>query len=158
MRVRSKPILLHYVGCFTLALVALPFALRGGEPAIMVIPGWVQAVPPGSADSVAYLKLVNRSGQPLRLSGATTPLTERVMPMQTIKQERNGHEIVGMRPVDALVVPAHDSLELQPEGAHLMLMGLKDRLRPGAKVKLTLHFEPGGIEVTTDLPVAMTRP
>ena len=108
MRVPSKLTLPHYVGCFALALalVALPFALRGGEPAIMVIPGWVQAAPPGSADSVAYLKLVNRSAQPMRLSGATTPQAERVVPLQTIKQERNGHEVVGMRAVDALLVPA----------------------------------------------------
>ena len=83
MRVRSKRTLLHYVGCFALALVALPFASRGGELAIMEIPGWVQAVPRGSADSVAYVKLINWSDQAKRLGGAQTPLAERGVGWQT---------------------------------------------------------------------------
>lgn len=143
----------------TLAMAAL---LGGtgfaGEPPVKIEQGWVRAVPPSSSDSVAYMTLVNTSDQPLRLTGGSTPAAEIVMPMVTTKKTMNGQEVIGMKRVDELIIPAHGQLTLSPDGDHLMLMTLKEHPKPGEKVKLTLHFEPGGKEVTTALPVALNKP
>ena len=133
-------------------------AAEAGEPVVKVEHGWIQAVPPVAGDSVAYLTLVNLSDHELRLTHATTPIAETVMPMVTVKTIRNGSEIVGMKEVDELVVPAHGRLFLVPSGSHLMLMKLKVHPALGKKVPLTLRFEPGNITVTTELPVSLLEP
>ena len=120
--------------------------------------GWVRAVPLSVSDSVVYMTLVNGSEQTLRLTGASTPIAESAMLMITTRQELNGQEIVGMRMVDQLTIPAHGQLRLAPDGDHLMLMKLKEHPKPGNKVKLTLHLEPGWKELTIELPVAVNKP
>ena len=120
--------------------------------------GWVRAVPLSVSDSVVYMTLVNGSEQTLRLTGASTPIAESAMLMITTRQELNGQEIVGMRMVDQLTIPAHGQLRLAPDGDHLMLMKLKEYPKPGDKVKLTLHLEPGWKELTIELPVAVNKP
>jgi copper(I)-binding protein len=41
-------------------------------------------------------------------------------------------------------VPAKGKTELKPGGYHIMLLGLKQDLKPGEKVPVTLKFERGG--------------
>lgn len=151
-----------HVKTYSLAMVAvfgvLVSASLAGEPKISIVKGWVQAVPPVAADSVGYLTIVNDSNEPLHLTSARTPLAEEVVPMLTDSSSRDGHEMVGMKPVKELTVPAHGTLELKPAGPHLMLMKLRTHPRVGAKVQLILHFEPGAQEVTTTVPVALTQP
>jgi copper(I)-binding protein len=49
-----------------------------------------------------------------------------------------------MRPnADGLVIPAGGSRELIPGGDHLMLMDIKEPLKPGADVTMTVVFEDG---------------
>jgi len=115
-------------------------------------------VPPPVSDSVVYMTLVNSSEQTLRLTGASTPIAESAVLMITTRKELNGQEIVGMRMVDQLTIPAHGQLTLAPDGDHLMLMKLKEHPRPGDKVRLTLHFEPGLKELAIELPVAVNKP
>jgi copper(I)-binding protein len=128
------------------------------EPPLKIEQGWVRAVPPPVSDSVVYMTLVNSSEQTLRLTGASTPIAESTELMITTRKELNGQEIVGMRMVDQLTIPAHGQLTLAPDGDHLMLMKLKEHPRPGDKVRLTLHFEPGLKELAIELPVAVNKP
>jgi len=128
------------------------------EPPLKIEQGWVCAVPPPVSDSVVYMTLVNSSEQTLRLTGASTPIAESAVLMITTRKELNGQEIVGMRMVDQLTIPAHGQLTLAPDGDHLMLMKLKEHPRPGDKVRLTLHFEPGLKELAIELPVAVNKP
>ena len=128
------------------------------EPPLKIEQGWVRAVPPLVSDSVVYMTVVNSSEQTLRLTGASTPIAESTELMITTRKELNGQEIVGMRMVDQLTIPAHGQLTLAPDGDHLMLMKLKEHPRPGDKVRLTLHFEPGLKELAIELPVAVNKP
>jgi len=58
-----------------------------------------------------------------------------------------------MQDVDALEIPPHGRCVLKPGGDHLMIIGLKSHPKPGDHIQLTLHFEPGGKEITLDVPV-----
>jgi periplasmic copper chaperone A len=128
------------------------------EPSLTIEQGWIRAVPRSSADSVAYMTFINTSDQPLRLTGGSTLIAEMVMPMTTTRKTVNGQEVVGMKRVDELTIPAHGQLVLSPEGDHLMLMTLKAHPKPGEKIKVTLRFEPGEKELTIDLPVSLNKP
>jgi periplasmic copper chaperone A len=129
-----------------------------GEPLVKVDHGWVRAVPSSSSDTVAYMTLVNTSNQPMRLTSGSTPAAEIVLPMMTTKKTMNGQELIGMKRVDELIIPAHGQLTLAPDGDHLMLMTLREHPKPGQRVKLTLHFEPGAVDLTMELPVTLNRP
>ncbi len=151
--------MLNYRSRVAPAILLLSAALSlAVEPAVRVEQGWIQAVPPVSSDSVAYMNLQNLTGGSLKLTAASTSAAEMVMPMVTTREMKSGRELVGMKPVSELEIPAHGQLVLAPGGPHLMLMHLKKPVRPGDRVRLTLHFEPGGIVVTTDLLVAFRKP
>ena len=145
--------------CWVLGLaISLRAPTLAQEPPVKIEQGWVRAVPLSVSDSVVYMTLVNSSEQTLHLTDASTPIAESAMLMITTRQELNGQEIVGMRMVDQLTIPAHGQLRPAPDGDHLMLMKLKEHPKPGDKVKLTLHLEPGWKELTIELPVAVNKP
>ncbi len=153
MKIHVWKLLCPFAGAVVLANVIL-----AGEPPVKITDGWVRAVPPSSSDTAAYMVLTNESGKAVRLTGGSSPIAQMVMPMVTTKKMVDGKEVMGMENVDSLIVPAGGRLMLSPGGDHLMLMTLKEHRKPGEKVKLTLHFEPGGGELTLELPVSMTQP
>lgn len=62
-------------------------------------------------------------------------------------------DVMKMRELaDGLPIPAHESVELAPSGYHLMFMELKEPLKEGESLDVTLTFEKAG---TVTLPVAI---
>ena len=61
-------------------------------------------------------------------------------------------DVMRMRQVEAIEVPAGQRVELKPGGLHLMLMGLKQALPAGTRLPLKLRFERAG-EVQVELAV-----
>ena len=53
-------------------------------------------------------------------------------------------DVMSMRPVAALELPAGKAVTLKPGGYHVMLMDLKRQLKPGDTVALTLVIEGAG--------------
>ncbi len=53
---------------------------------IKVERAWIQAVPPVSDTTAAYMKIINLSGSPLKLTGASSPAAKTVEPMITTRQ------------------------------------------------------------------------
>ena len=145
------------ISLFTSGLVALLgcVAMAGEKSPIQIEAAWVRAVPPSSTVTAAFMKFINTSDKPFRLTSASCPIAEMVSPMITTKRKVSGQEVTGMQDVDALDVPAHGERVLAPGGDHLMLMNLKGHLKPGDKVKLIFHFEPGGKEIVLEVPVKM---
>ncbi|MDZ4721360.1 MAG: copper chaperone PCu(A)C [Roseiflexaceae bacterium] len=56
--------------------------------------------------------------------------------------ETNG--VMQMRPVERVEIPANGEVQLTPGGMHVMLIGLKQDLKPGDSIPLTLQFEKAG--------------
>ena len=65
-------------------------------------------------------------------------------------------DVMEMRQVDAIELPAGKTVELKPGGLHLMFMGLKQPLAVGSKVPVTLRFEKAG-DVNVEFDV-LTKP
>ena len=116
---------------------------------------WVRATAPGAKLAAGYLVIVNKSGAPDRLVGASSPAAARV---ETHVTENDGG-IYRMREVKGYEVPAGGRYELKPGGPHLMLVDIKGPLKEGERVRLVLRFEQAG-EVKIDAPVvrAARRP
>jgi copper(I)-binding protein len=113
---------------------------------IQVTAAWAPPSLAGAHNGVAYFTLHDRAGPPDRLVSVSTPVAERAeLHMMELK---NG--VMSMRPAGALPLAAGRAVTLAPDGLHLMLIGLKQPLRPGDRFPLTLSFEhepPLGVEV-----------
>lgn len=52
-------------------------------------------------------------------------------------------DMMQMRPVEKIEIPADGQVELAPGGLHIMLIGLQRALQPGDSIEVTLNFEQG---------------
>jgi copper(I)-binding protein len=123
--------------------------------AVLVEQGWVRPSVPGQQGTGGYMKLTAREGQ--RLVSASSPVAG-VAEFHEMKMEG---EVMTMRPLKTLDLPAGKTVEFKPGGLHLMLMDLKQPLPAGSSVPLTLVFRDArGVEsrVETRLQVSMTAP
>jgi len=142
--------------CFFLWLMLLArVAMADASLPLKIDHAWVRAVPPSLTDSAVFMHLTNTGDAPLRLTGATTPIAAMAMPMVTTRKTVQGVEVLGMKGVDSLEVPAHGELTLKPGGDHLMLMNLASHPRIGEMVSVTLEFEPGHHKLTVTMPALM---
>lgn len=71
------------------------------------------------------------------------------------------NDVMRMRSVDGLKLPANQLVELKSGGYHLMMMDLKKQLKLGTEAQITLVFKnaKGDSETTfVHAPVALTQP
>ncbi len=125
-----------------LAAGVLGFAVSAGAAetkagALTIETPWARA----SAGSAAGAFLTIRNeGADDRLLAVTSPAAGDVQLHVTIKEG----DVMKMRPMDGLDLPAQGQAVLQPGGSHIMLMGLKAPLKEGDSLPLTLHFAKAG--------------
>jgi periplasmic copper chaperone A len=145
----SRFLLAALAACLVLpATAAMADDVRVG--AIVIRDPWARASPsPMMQAGAAYAQLENTGSRPDRLIAAASPAAERVELHTHIKDG----DIMRMRRVEAIEVPPGERTVLQPGGLHVMLMGLRQPLRAGETVPLTLVFEEAG-SVELAVPVA----
>ncbi|MDQ7031035.1 MAG: copper chaperone PCu(A)C [Ardenticatenia bacterium] len=91
----------------------------------------------GSIGAV-YFTLINSGDQPDRLLRVTTTVAEKAELHQTRVEEG----VARMVPVtDGVPIPAGERVVFEPGGYHVMLMGVRQPLRPGDRFSLTLILE-----------------
>ncbi len=119
-----------------LSAFLLCIALPGAAFAqVVVSEPWVRATVPQQTASGAFMIL--NSAQATRLVRVQTPVAG-VVEIHTMKMENN---VMHMRPISGLDLPAGKAVALEPGGYHVMLMNLKAPLKAGDKVPLTLVLE-----------------
>jgi copper(I)-binding protein len=90
--------------------------------------------------SAAYLTIDNAGDAPDRLLSVACACAASAMVHRT--QTAGG--ISSMDTAGAVVVPAHGKVSLEPNGLHIMLMGVKAPLKAGGMQEMTLRFERAG--------------
>lgn len=134
----------------TLAPSAVAHEYKAG--AVRIDHPWARPTQPGQKNGAAYLKSVTNGGKEAdRLLRASTPVADRVE-LHTMSMEGN---VMRMREVADIPVPAGQTIKLEPGGLHLMLMGLKQPLKLGDTFPVTLEFERGG---RTEVKVWVQQP
>lgn len=117
---------------------------------------WSRPLPPVATTGVAYLQVTNNGAGDDVLLGASTPVADKVEIHTHIKEG----ELMKMRQLNELVIPAGGEQTLAPGGHHLMLMGLKQVPAVGERFPLTLHFKQAGdveVEVAVDAKPAKAK-
>ena len=123
---------------------------QGGAPKVEA--AWARPTVAGQSGGGGFLKITGGS-TPDRLLGASASISK-VVELHTMEMDGN---VMRMRPIDAVAVPAGQTVELKPGGMHIMFMGLKETLKSGASFPLTLRFEKAG-EVKVMVQVSPTAP
>lgn len=108
---------------------------------------WARATV-GAGAGAAFLTIDNAGSTPDRLIGASSPVS-RTTELHT--HIRDG-ELMRMRQVEAIDVPAKAVTTLAPGGLHIMFMQLSQPLAAGGSFPLSLRFAEAG-EVTVSVEV-----
>lgn len=137
-------------GVLLCAAVAPP-ALAQGSGALKIDGPWTRATVPGASVGGGYLTVINKGATGDRLTGASSPAAARAE-MHQMAMEK---DIMRMREVKGMDVPANGTLELKPGGYHLMFIELKKPFKQGETVPVTLTFEKAG-KIDVELAVKST--
>ena len=121
-------------------LVALPAAAQ-----VTVTDPWVRGTVQGQMATGAFMKL--QSAKDARLVEASSPVAG-VVEIHEMTMQNN---VMRMRAVQALSLPAGRAVELKPGGYHVMLMDLKQQMKEGDVVPVTLVVESGGKRETIEV-------
>ena len=106
---------------------------------------WARASPKGSRTGAAYVTLVNSGTSDDRLLSVSSPSAASI----EIHSHTNDNGVMKMELRPAIELRAGAAVTLKPGGMHLMMIGLKQQLKEGDNVPMTLTFEKAGVVMTT---------
>ena len=137
----------HTVAVALLALSAAVSAHEFKIGSVSIGHPYARATAPSQSTGGGYLTLTSK-GAPDRLVSASTTISESVQ-LHSMRMEG---DVMRMREIGSLEMPADTLVELKPGGFHLMFVGLKAPLKVGQSFPLKLKFEKAG-EVTVEVKV-----
>jgi copper(I)-binding protein len=96
---------------------------------------WVRTSVPGQPSSGAFMRITADTDS--KLVGVASPVATHVQ----VHEMSMTNDVMRMGPVDAVPLPAGKTVALEPNGYHVMLMGLVGQIKEGDHVPLTLTVE-----------------
>jgi len=136
--------------------LVLTASLVSAQPAAVKVEGaWARATVQGQQGTGAFMNITAAQGT--RLVGVTSPMAG----VAEVHEMKMDGDVMKMRAVPALDLPAGKTVQLKPGSYHLMLMDLKRPLLKDSTVPVTLRFKNAdGVDSQLELlvPVATTAP
>ena len=116
---------------------------------LVISQAWSRATPNGAKIGTGYFTIENKGTTADRLIGVSGDISGKI----EVHEMSMNNGVMKMRAVDGgLVIDPGKTVKLAPGGYHLMIMDLKNPLKQGDKVPLTLSFEKAGkVAVTLDV-------
>jgi len=129
----------------------LNVAAHAGEASktIIISDAWVRASLGKVPTTAAYIKIENHGAKEDKLLSVSTPAAAMASVHNSVTNDAG---VVQMQAVMALSVKPGETVALTPGGMHIMVMNVKEPLKAGATVPLTLKFEQAG-EITVEAEV-----
>ncbi|ASI67151.1 hypothetical protein BA022_00290 [Diaphorobacter nitroreducens] len=118
-----------------IAITAALLVAGAAHAQVTVQDAWVRATVPQQKATGAFMRLT--AAQDARLVSANSP----VAGVTEVHEMKLVDNVMKMRPLPALDLPAGQAVELKPGGYHIMLLDLKQPVAQGSTVPLTLVFE-----------------
>ena len=102
---------------------------------------WAIATPNGAKVGAGYLTITNEGTEPDRLIALTSPVARKVTLHGSVKEG----DVVKMRKLEkGIEIKPGETVELKPEGVHVMFEGLRAPLLEAGRVEGILVFEKAG--------------
>lgn len=96
---------------------------------------WVRTTVPGQPASGAFMRITADTDS--KLLSVSSPVAKDVQVHEMSMKD----DVMHMGPVDSVALPAGKTVSLDPDGYHVMLMGLIGQIKAGDQVPLTLTIE-----------------
>jgi copper(I)-binding protein len=136
------------VSVFGLGFIGVTQAQNAKVGNVQIENAYTRSTVPGQMAAGGFMKIENQGSSADQLISASSPVAGEV---QLHEMAMDGN-VMKMRQVKDIAVPAGGSVELKPGGLHLMFMNIKAPLAAGETVPLKLKFAKAG-EVEVKLPV-----
>lgn len=129
--------------CLAIAasLALLPATASTSE--VEIRDAWIRGTVAGQQATGAFMEVTSKSGG--AIVGAASPAAG----VTEIHEMKMDGGVMKMRTIDRLELPAGKSVRLAPGGYHVMLMDLKQPLKKGDSVPMTLQIEGKDKQVQT---------
>ena len=145
---------------FWITLVCFTFVLSSSvEPVsesnkskIQVQKAWARATPPNAKNAAVYMILQNDGPLNDLLLDVQTAAAK-IVELHTAVKEKG---MMFMQPVKNISVPTLGTTVLKPGGSHMMLIDLKEQLKTGNHIDLTLKFKLAG-EIKLRVPIQKSQ-
>ena len=125
------------------------------KPNVVIKDAWVRSTVPGQMGTGAFMRITAKDGaQLVAVSSPAAGVAE-------VHEMKMQGDVMKMRAVPQLDLPAGKAVELKPGGYHVMLMDLKQPLLKDTKVPMTLTFKDAkGVQskLELNLPVSAVAP
>ena len=96
---------------------------------------WVRATVAGQPSTGAFMHITSSTDS--KLVEVRSPVARTVQ----IHESKMQNDVMSMQPVAAVALPAGESVAIEPEGYHVMLIDLVNQVKAGDQVPLTLIVE-----------------
>lgn len=136
MHATVRHVLLALAGA---SLCTAPVLVSAADTEISVSASYVRLVPPGTPTSAAFMKIQNNGSVERKLIRAESTIAKAV----ELHNHINDNGMMKMRQIKEIAIPAKGETSLKPGSYHVMLIDLKQALKEGEKVALTLVFDDG---------------
>ena len=134
---------MNKLACLAATLVLATAAVHAQ---VVVDKPWVRTTVAQQTTTGAFMTLTSAKGG--KLVSASSPIAASV----EVHEMKMDGDVMKMRPVDALPLPAGKPVELKAGAYHMMLMGLKAPVKAGDVVPIKLVVEDAkGQRTTTDV-------
>lgn len=121
-----------------LASLALsPLAYANSD--IMAHDAYARATPPNAPTSAIFAQFMNQGDEDRYIVSVSTPAAGKVELHDVI----HDGDVMQMRQIEKIKLPAHGMAELKPGSLHIMLFDLKQPLAEGEKIDVEVTFANG---------------
>ena len=110
--------------------------------------GHANALIPGQEVSAGYLSISNNGDQDETLVNFDSEAAA----MVRLHESSMSNGMMSMKHIESLLIPAGETLEFQPGGLHLMIMGADREAFAGESIDINIHFASGAV-INATLPI-----
>jgi copper(I)-binding protein len=122
-----------------LGLVAhAPLQAHADKAHVDVADAWIRPTVEGQKGTGGFLKITARD-EGMQLVGISTSLTK-AAEVHEMRPSKDKPDVLEMREVKSVALPKGQTVEFKPGGYHLMFMDLKQVLKNGDSIPVTLRF------------------
>lgn len=143
---------IRIAACMMGAMIAAPAFAGTAAESISVNDPYVRIVPPGMTNTGAFMAIKNADSMDHKLVKAESSASKAT----ELHTHTNEGGVMKMRPVKDIEIKAKGEAVLKPGSLHVMLIGLKQELKAGDNVTVTLTFEDGSSK-KVDVPARMIQ-
>lgn len=134
---------------FAFAMLLLLSACSA-EQGIEVQGAWARPTAQGENGAI-YFVIQNNTRETDELTGVSSDVAEAV----EMHESKTEGDVMQMHPVETVPLQAGAKTTFKPGGLHIMLIGVKQDLKIGDEIEITLHFKNSG---DIKIPVLVREP